>query len=108
MWYPGSGVVIDCIDSCSLSHFLLCSLAFWFEYYLVSSREEDKDQESIQSSTTPDQLHHMEKCKNTRNRQERISLITFSTVFFFYVWEWVYLCFICVDSSRLYQHFLSL
>ena len=23
-WYPGSGVVLDCIDSCSLPSFLLC------------------------------------------------------------------------------------
>ena len=22
-WYPGSGVVLDCIDSCSLHHYLL-------------------------------------------------------------------------------------
>ena len=25
-WYPGSGVVLDCIDSCSLHPYLLCSL----------------------------------------------------------------------------------
>ena len=29
MWYPGSGVVLDCIDSWSLPPFLLCNAPIW-------------------------------------------------------------------------------
>ena len=32
----------------------------------MKSNEEDKDQESIQSSTTHDPVHHLGKCLNTR------------------------------------------
>ena len=35
--------------------------------YRFKSREEGKDQESIQSSTTPDPGYCMRKCKYTRN-----------------------------------------
>ena len=31
MWYPGSGVVLDCIDSWSLPPFLLCNAPIWDE-----------------------------------------------------------------------------
>ena len=36
MWYPGSGVVLDCIDSCFLPPFLLCRLLFNLEVSLAT------------------------------------------------------------------------
>ena len=33
----------------------------YFSYYIIKSKEEGKDQESIQSSTTPDLGQHMGK-----------------------------------------------
>ena len=50
-WYPGSGVVLDWIDSWSLQPYLL----------LYKSKKGSKDQESVQSSITPDPGYHMEK-----------------------------------------------
>ena len=45
----------------------------------LESKDEDKDQESIQSSTKPDPGHHMGKNKNTRRQQilERQEVSTF-------------------------------
>ena len=36
------------------------------------SKEEGKDQEPIQSSTTPDRGHHMTKTKNIRKKRQNI------------------------------------
>ena len=33
-WYPGSGVVLDCIDSCSLHHYLLSLSLLYLLFYL--------------------------------------------------------------------------
>ena len=43
-WYPGSGVVLDCIDSCSLPSFLLYFFSFFslfslFSLYLAVRKE---------------------------------------------------------------------
>ena len=35
-------------------------------------KEECKDQELMQSSTTPDRRHHMEKCQNTRKKHHTL------------------------------------
>ena len=43
-------------------------LTLWW----CKSKEEGKDQESIQSSTTPDLGRHMEKCQNTRKHRNKI------------------------------------
>ena len=76
-WYPGSGVVLDCIDSWSLNPYLLWYILFcklsskkrvpenfmlvtflWYINFSIlfprRSKKEGKVQESIQSSTEPD------------------------------------------------------
>ena len=44
MWYPGSGVVLDCIDSCSLSLFLLvlCVYLLYFVWFTICGVSEAK------------------------------------------------------------------
>ena len=68
MWYPGSGVVLDCIDSCSLPSFLLylvdhpfyvvcsfyrlslpCTTTFVFSAYV--STDDNNDIVNIKAST---------------------------------------------------------
>ena len=46
------------------NHGSLCDL---YNTHMHQSKEEGKDQESIQSSTTPDPRHHKGKCQNTMN-----------------------------------------
>ena len=41
--------------------------------FVLQSKEEGKYQESIQSSTTPDQVHHMGKSQNRRKHHTQAS-----------------------------------
>ena len=56
-WYPGSGVVFDCIDSRSLHHYLLllCTRQLFFDLSLISESDTScagsKQTSSIQSSS---------------------------------------------------------
>ena len=63
-WYPWSGVALDCIDSWSLQPYLLryfiwITAGWWFTW-TIKVRKNGKDQESIQSSTIPDQGYQLE------------------------------------------------
>ena len=51
-------------------HFIIISERICYSLgskaFIMCTKEEGKDQESIQSSTTPDPGHHRESDKNTR------------------------------------------
>ena len=49
-WYPGSGVVLDCIDSWSLHHYLLLYLSQWWA--TKGSIESTQTRQSLQCSNT--------------------------------------------------------
>ena len=46
-WYPGSGVVLDCIDSWSLHHYLLLFRNYWDNHHFVKPTEQYFKQSNI-------------------------------------------------------------
>ena len=55
-WYPGSGVVLDCIDSCSLHPYLLLYLVLFGADHLF--RKKISGIPSVSNSLDPDPARH--------------------------------------------------
>ena len=59
---------------CVCVHACMCACVVFFPVFYIQSKEEGKDQESIQSSTRPDPGHHMgtrQKHKKTSHTREQ-------------------------------------